>query len=174
MPEPNKEPEKPKDEVKPEEKKAGCEPDKYPEEKDAAPKWAIELGGKLDKLTDAIIRSAAKPEDVKPEEKPKDEEKKADSYPKPPDEEKKPEEKKVDAKPEELPYGKDEEKFKNMIADAINSSVEKAISKRLTDEPIEKRAKAPDPKDEGKETTFEEFGKLTWPEIHNLAKRRGA
>jgi preprotein translocase subunit SecD len=172
MPELNKEPEIPKDEKKLEEAKKQCEPDKYPpEEKDAAPKWAIELGGKLDKLTDAILRSVAKPEE---EVKPKEEEKKADAYPKPPDEEKKPEEKKAEKIPEELPYGKDEEKFKNMIADAINSSVEKAISKRLTDEPIEKRAKAPDPKDEGKETTFEEFGKLTWPEIHNLAKRRGA
>jgi hypothetical protein len=176
-------PEKPKDEVTPEKKQAPCaSPDKYPKDEqkvENAPQWALELGAKIDKLADAIIRSAAKPDEVKPPEdlKPKDE-KKADAYPSPPDE-KKPKDEGKQKEPEKYPYGKDEEKFKTMIEDAIKGAnipgeVEKAISKRLVDEPIiEKRAKAPGPNTD-KEETFEEFGKLSWKEIHDRANKLGA
>ena len=174
-------PEKPKDEVAPEKKQAPCaEPEKYPKEEkkvDTAPQWVIELGAKIDKLADAIIRSAAKPEEVKPEDEVKPE-KKADAYPKPSEDEKKPEEEGKAKEPEKYPYGKDEEKFKTMIEDAIKGAnisgeVEKALSKRLVEEPIEKRAKAPGPNSD-KEETFEEFGKLSWEEIHKRAQKLGA
>ena len=174
-------PEKPKDEVTSEKKQAPCaEPEKYPKEEkkvDAAPQWAIELGAKIDKLADAIIRSAAKPEEVKPEDEVKPE-KKAEAYPKPPEDEKKPKEEDKQKEPEKYPYGKDEEKFKTMIEDAIKGAnisgeVEKALSKRLVEEPIEKRAKVLGPNSD-KEETFEEFGKLSWEEIHKRAQKLGA
>jgi hypothetical protein len=173
-----KEPEKPKEE---EPKKKACEePEKYPKEEkaEAAPHWAIELGAKIDKLADAIIRSAAKPEEVKPEEEKPKEKTKAEAYPKPPEEEKPKEEEK--AEPEKYPYGKDEEKFKNMIADAIKSAnipdvVEKAISKRLVEEPIEKRAKAVGPEKESEvDISPEALGKLSFREVEALAKRLGS
>jgi nucleotide-binding universal stress UspA family protein len=181
-------PEKPRDEVTPEKKQAPCaSPEKYPKDEqkaESAPQWAIELGAKIDKLADAIIRSAAKPDEVKPPEdlKPKDE-KKADAYPVPP-EEKKPKDQagKADpkAEPEKYPYGQgpDEQKFKTMIEDAIKGAnipevVKSEISKRLVEEPIEKRARAPGPNSD-KEETFEEFGKLSWEEIHKRAQKLGA
>lgn len=173
-----KEPEKPKDEESKKKQGACAEPDKYPKEEvkvETAPHWAIELGAKIDKLADAIIRAAAKPEEVKPEEvKPKDE-KKADAYPSPPDEKKPKEEGKQE--PEKYPYGKDEQKFKTMVEDAIKSAnipdaVEKAISKRLVEEPIEKRAKVSGPERESEvDVSMETLHKMSFKEVEALAKR---
>ena len=166
----DKEPKKPED-LKPEEKKACDLPeDKIPkeEEKSDTPKWAVELCGKLDKLTDALIRAAPKEEYPPPEKKPDEEKQKPD--------EKKPEEVKA-KEPEKYPYGTEEEKLNHMIENAIKGTlpgaVESAVAKRFVEAPIEKKAKAPTPAEE-KDLSFEEFGKIPFAEIHRLAKGRGA
>jgi len=177
LPTQDKEPEKPIDEeVK---KQAPCaEGEKKPEEakEESAPKWALELAAKIEKLTDAILVSAKAgeketypPAEKKPEEKA--DEKKSEEEVKPK------EEVKADKKPEAYPY--DEKKLNDMIGLAIKSSmgteVEKAITKRFTEEAPEKKAKAPAPGAvEGKDLSFEEFGQLSFQEIHRLAKARGA
>lgn len=183
MPGKEKEPEKPKEEEK---KVAPCEEEK-PKEKekaDAAPQWALELGAKIDKLADAIIRTATpipeKKADSYPppeEEKPKEEKAEPEKYPYKEGEKKKepekypPEEK---AKPEKYPYS--EEKLQSMIVDAIKGAVgpevEKAIAKRLTEEPIEKRAKVPEKGKEGEvDISIEALHKKTWAEVEELAKK---
>lgn len=187
-----------------EEKKAAapCDEATYPKEEkanEAAPKWALELGGKIDKLAEAIVNSASKAdkypapdEEVKP-----GEEKKADKVP---DEEKLPkDEKKQDATPpEKYPYGNEkkqkepdkyppeEKKFNDMIQNAVDSAlsksnipdlVEKSIAKRFTGEEgstIEKRGKVPGASSVSGGLNLEEFSKLSWSDVHALAKRAGA
>lgn len=169
MPNDDKEPKKP-EEIVPEKKACDVPEEKIPkeEEKSDTPKWAVELCGKLDKLTDALIRSAAPKEEYPPPEK------------KPEEVKQKPEEKPAEEKPKEpekYPYGTEEEKFNHMIENAIKgavpAAVESAIAKRFEEAPVEKRGKAPAPAEE-KELSFEEFGKLSFAEIHRLAKGRGA
>lgn len=96
----------------PEEKKPKAEEEEEEEKKtkadEVSPKWALELGAKIDKMTDALLRFAvdkAKEDEKKPKEeeekakKPEEEEeKKADKYPKPKEEEEK------QKKPEKYPY----------------------------------------------------------------------
>jgi len=172
-------PEKKKQEPKEEEEE---EEEKKTEKAEAVPKWAMELGAKFDKMTDAFTRVAdglsAKQADDEEEEKPKDEEEKAekqeDEEEKPKDEEEEKSEKQEDE--EEKPKDEEEETEKTDKKDfdkQVEVAVAKEIAKRLKtmEVPAEKRSKKIEKKDV---LSMEEVNNLSWAEIHQRAKTLGA
>jgi len=153
------------------------EEDEKPEDEEktdkaeTAPKWAIELGAKFDKMTDAFTRFAesktSKQDEEEEDKKPEDEEKQdaEEEDEKPEDEEKQDEEE--DKKPE------DEEKAEDKpdLSKEVEAAVTKELAKRLKDVPAEKRSKKIEKKDV---LSMEEMKDMPWAEIHNRAKTLGA
>jgi len=170
------------------------EEEKKVEKVEEAPKWAIELAGKIDKLADAIVQSSVQKAEKKPEEEEKkpEEEKKADAYPKPPEKYPKEEEKKEPEKypykeeekaepcpekypkekakePEKYPYEKKEDLSK-MVENAVNA----ALAKRFTEDPVKKSIVPADNKVTPVDLTDEDLVKMDWKAVHRLAKGMGA
>lgn len=185
----------------PEEKKPKAEEEEEKKKAaDNAPRWAIELGAKIDKMTDALLRfaeveKAKKPEEEeeekakKPEEeeekkakKPEEEEEKqADKYPKPEEEEEKQKEpekypyKEKAKKPEEEEEEKAEPdkypKEEEKLGRMIENAVDMALQKRFTGE-AEKRSKVPSETDEVLD--YARIAKLDWKDVEKLAEKLGA
>jgi hypothetical protein len=134
-------------EIKPEAEKE----EEEVEEKAEAPKWAIELGAKFDKMADAFTRYAeAVTTKQEEEEKPPEEEE--------PKEEEKQEEEEEKLEEEEKPI--EEEKMKSMI--------EAAIAKRFT-EVEKKKSKVPKEDEVSNVLTYDKIAKMSWRELNDIA-----
>jgi len=151
--------------------------EKEVEEKAEAPKWAVELGAKFDKMADAFLRMAeakAEKQEDEEEEKPEEEEKQDEEEEKPEEEEKQDEEEEEEAEEEEKQEEEEEEKppeEEEKLEDKINAAVDKAVKKRFTSK-AEKRSKVP--KDLSSVLTYEKIAKMSWTDIEKEAEKRGA
>jgi len=110
------------------------------EEKADAPKWAVELGAKFDKMADAFLRMAegnTEKQDEEEEEEAEEEEKQDEEEEEAEEEEKQDEEEEEEAVEEEEKQDEEEEEEveeEEKLEDKITAAVDKAVKKRFTTE----------------------------------------
>lgn len=136
---------------------------------ETSPKWAIELGAKIDKFTDAVTRLADVTKQEEPEEEPKEEEKQEEEEEKPVEEEEEKTEKQ-DEEEEEKP--EEEEKADTVTKAEALKMVEDAVKKVLATPSIKKSLV---PKTvEQVFPTYAKISKMSWAELEEQAQKLGA
>ena len=134
---------------------------------ETSPKWAIELGAKIDKFTDAVTRlTEATSKQDEEEEKPVEEEK--------PEEE----EKQVTEEEEEVIEEEPKEEEKKKVTETvykeadIDKIVEEKVKKALAT-PSVKKSLVPKTVEQVF-PTYKQIAKLSWKEVEQLAEKHGA
>jgi len=137
------------------------------EKAEEAPKWAIELSAKFEKMADAFLKMAEskQEEPEEEEEKPKEEEKQEEEEEKPEEEPKEEEKQEEDEeKPEE-----EEEDMDKKIEDAVTKAVKKALTVES-----DKKSKVPKDDELNDALDYAKISKMSWEDVNKEAQKRGA